>query len=136
MHLHSLQAASVKSCFTEQQTCLQSRFLLYMAAQTWLCHPLLESGKSGHSGQGGLKGVLRAGKREWPAFRDWFARNLAPALDAWMGDVGVVYDGQEKLDPGSKYVFGYAPHGLFPIGAPLQQPSLKEHRSSHSHLTT
>ena len=51
--------------------------------------------KSGHSGQGGLKGVQRAGKREWPAFRDWFARNLAPALDAWMGDVKVVYDGQE-----------------------------------------
>ncbi|CAK0784954.1 hypothetical protein CVIRNUC_008159 [Coccomyxa viridis] len=58
------------------------------------------------------------GKREWPAFRDWFAHNLAPALDAWMGNVEVVYAGQEKLDPSSKYVFGYAPHGLFPIGGP------------------
>ncbi len=57
-----------------------------------------------------------AGKREWPAFRDWFAHNLAPALKAWMGDVEVVYEGKEKLDPGSRYVFGYAPHGLFPIG--------------------
>ena len=57
-----------------------------------------------------------AGKREWPAFRDWFASNLAPALTAWMGDVEVVYEGENKLDPGSKYVFGYAPHGLFPIG--------------------
>ena len=57
-----------------------------------------------------------AGKREWPAFRDWFASNLAPALTAWMGDVEVVYEGEKKLDPGSKYVFGYAPHGLFPIG--------------------
>ena len=85
--------------------------------------------KSGHLGQAGLKGALRAGKREWPAFRDWFSRNLAPALDAWMGDVEVVYDGQDKLDPSSKYVFGYAPHGLFPIGEPLQQPSLKQHRS-------
>ena len=82
---------------------------------------VVKSGKSGCSGRGSLKGALRAGKREWPAFRDWFARNLAPALDAWMGNVAVVYDGQEKLDPSSKYVFGYAPHGLFPIGESLQQ---------------
>ena len=59
---------------------------------------------------------LCAGKREWPEFRDWFASNLAPALNAWMGDVEVVYEGEQKLDLGSKYVFGYAPHGLFPIG--------------------
>jgi len=60
---------------------------------------------------------LCTGKREWPAFRDWFASNLAPALTAWMGSVEVVYEGSEKLHPGSRYVFGYAPHGLFPIGA-------------------
>ena len=57
-----------------------------------------------------------AGWREWPAFRAWFARNLTPALNSWMGDVDVVYDGDEKLDPAQRYVFGYAPHGLFPIG--------------------
>lgn len=34
-----------------------------------------------------------------------------------MGDAEVVYEGRQKLDPGSKYVFGYTPHGLFPIGA-------------------
>lgn len=62
---------------------------------------------------------LHAGRREWPAFRDWFARNLTPALNAWMGDVEVVYEGEKKLDPGSRYVFGYAPHGLFPIGEPF-----------------
>jgi hypothetical protein len=56
------------------------------------------------------------GKREWPAFKAWFARNLEPALKAWMGTVDVVYDGDERLDPSRKYVFGYAPHGLFPIG--------------------
>ncbi|CAL8469789.1 g9331 [Coccomyxa elongata] len=58
------------------------------------------------------------GKREWPAFKDWFARNLQPALNAWMGSVEVVYDGIVPLDPCKKYVFGYAPHGLFPIGGP------------------
>ena len=61
---------------------------------------------------------MRVGRREWPAFRDWFARNLTPALNAWMGDVDVVYEGKQKLDPLQKYVFGYAPHGLFPIGEP------------------
>lgn len=76
--------------------------------------------RSFNLGQAGLRGVLHAGKREWPAFRDWFAHNLAPALDAWMGNVEVVYAGQEKLDPSSKYVFGYAPHGLFPIGEPFR----------------
>ena len=31
----------------------------------------------------------------------------------------MVYEGEKKLDPGSRYVFGYAPHGLFPIGEPF-----------------
>lgn len=33
-----------------------------------------------------------------------------------MGTVDVVYDGDVPLDPSKRYVFGYAPHGLFPIG--------------------
>ena len=53
-----------------------------------------------------------------------------------MGNVEVVYDGQEKLDPSSKYVFGYAPHGLFPIGESFQDTLLMQHRSSHSFLNT
>ena len=66
----------------------------------------------------------RAGRREWPAFRDWFADSLTPALNAWMGSVEVVYEGKQRLDPERRYVFGYAPHGLFPIGArnPLVRP--------------
>lgn len=64
-----------------------------------------------------------AGKREWPAFKAWFARSLQPALNAWMGDVDVVYDGASPLDPSNKYVFGYAPHGLFPIGGSCQSNS-------------
>lgn len=53
-----------------------------------------------------------------------------------MGDVEVVYAGREKLDPSSKYVFGYAPHGLFPIGESTQHPFLAQHRSSHSSAIT
>ncbi len=71
---------------------------------------------------------MHAGKREWPAFKDWFARNLEPALNAWMGSVEVVYDGSVPLDPSKKYVFGYAPHGLFPIGAHF--PRMKVGRMS------
>ena len=79
---------------------------------------------------------LCAGKREWPAFRDWFARNLAPALNSWMGDVEVVYEGKEMLDPGSKYVFGYAPHGLFPIGVhtPILLKRISKSAAAEVHL--
>ena len=76
-----------------------------------------------------------AGWREWPAFRSWFARNLTPALNAWMGEVDVVYDGQETLDPAQRYVFGYAPHGLFPIGErPLRHLIPRQHACLAAHM--
>ena len=61
-----------------------------------------------------------AGRREWPAFRDWFADSLTPALNAWMGSVEVVYEGGQALDPQRRYVFGYAPHGLFLLCIPVR----------------
>ena len=48
----------------------------------------------------------------------WMARHLDAAMTAWLGNVEVVYTGKTPLDPAKKYVFGYAPHGLFPIGVP------------------
>ena len=41
---------------------------------------------------------------------------MEPALQAWFGKVEVVHESPEPLKPGGKYIFGYAPHGLFPIG--------------------
>jgi len=60
---------------------------------------------------------VRAGLREWPAFVAWFSENLQPSLESWIGPVEVVYEGRTPLSPDGRYVFGYQPHGLFPIGA-------------------
>lgn len=49
----------------------------------------------------------------------WFSENLQPSLEAWIGPVDVVYDGAKPLLPDGRYVFGYQPHGLFPIGADI-----------------
>ena len=56
------------------------------------------------------------GRREWPAFVDWFSENLQPSLEGWIGPVEVVYEGAKPLPADGRYVFGYQPHGLFPIG--------------------
>ena len=59
-----------------------------------------------------------SGRREWPRFRDWMGKSLPAALATWLGPLDIVYDGQTALNPKNKFVFGYHPHGLFPIGAP------------------
>ncbi|KAK9814027.1 hypothetical protein WJX73_009556 [Symbiochloris irregularis] len=58
------------------------------------------------------------GRREWPRLQEWLLARLEPALAEWFGSVDVVYEGTDQLDMGHRYVFGYHPHGLFPIGAP------------------
>ena len=45
---------------------------------------------------------------------------MLTALKAWFGKVEVVREGSAPLDPSDRYIFGYTPHGLFPIG---QKPS-------------
>ena len=44
---------------------------------------------------------------------------METALLSWFGSVEVVRDGDNVFSTDSKYVFGYHPHGLFPIGAPV-----------------
>lgn len=41
---------------------------------------------------------------------------METALKAWFGNVEVVREGSTPLDPADRYIFGYTPHGLFPIG--------------------
>eukprot|EP00884_Botryococcus_braunii_P007964 jgi/Botrbrau1/17169/Bobra.0157s0061.1 len=71
------------------------------------------------------------GSREWPIFRRWICRSLDLTLSAWLGGVEVVYSGKKPLEASGKYIFGYTPHGLFPIGA-LYLPLLKSFQEAVS----
>lgn len=57
-----------------------------------------------------------AGRREWAPIQKWCHKHMETALRAWFGNVEVVREGTTPFDPEDKYIFGYAPHGLFPIG--------------------
>ena len=48
--------------------------------------------------------------------KSWLSQHLGGALRAWFGTLEVIYDGKQPLNPHNRYVFGYQPHGLFPIG--------------------
>ena len=64
-------------------------------------------------------GISHAGCRQWDGFRRWITTNIDEALTAWFGRVEVVRDGKTEFSPQRRYMFGYAPHGLFPIGMHL-----------------
>lgn len=61
-----------------------------------------------------------AGKRTWPAFRDWISACLEPSLEWWFGGVTVITDWQgsphDAPSADGKYIFGFHPHGLYPTG--------------------
>ncbi|DBB16381.1 hypothetical protein WJX82_004098 [Trebouxia sp. C0006] len=57
------------------------------------------------------------GRRESALIQKWCHKHMETALKAWFGNVEVVREGTTPFDPQDKFIFGYAPHGLFPIGA-------------------
>jgi diacylglycerol O-acyltransferase 2, plant len=62
-------------------------------------------------------GAEQTGKREWPRFRNWVGTQAERVLPTLLGSFQVLAAPGAKFDREKRYVFGYAPHGLFPIGA-------------------
>lgn len=62
-------------------------------------------------------GAEHTGKREWARFRNWVGTQAERMLPMLLGSFQVVAAPGAKFDRKKRYVFGYAPHGLFPIGA-------------------
>ena len=77
-----------------------------------------------------------AGRREWPAIQKWCHKHMETALHAWFGNVEVVREGTTPFDPQDKFIFGYTPHGLFPIGSPHAciKPTVRVCESLHTCL--
>jgi hypothetical protein len=57
------------------------------------------------------------GRRDWPAFRHWLGAAAEEALAAALGSFEVRAAPGAVFESNKKYVFGYAPHSLFPLGA-------------------
>ena len=69
------------------------------------------------------------GCRKWPWFQEFFGKHVKRSLQRWLGDVAVVNSSGRKLDPEQKYIYGYHPHGMYPVGAGFLQ-ALPEFRQS------
>jgi 2-acylglycerol O-acyltransferase 2 len=66
----------------------------------------------------GFGGAEHTGQREWPAFQEWLGDEAERVLPAWLGSFEVVLDaGGAEFPADKRYIFGYAPHGLYPLGA-------------------
>ena len=69
-------------------------------------------------GATGLSGAEHTGRREWAAFQEWLGAEAQRVLPAWLGSFELVRAApRAAFPPGGKYVFAYAPHGLYPLGA-------------------
>jgi len=63
----------------------------------------------------------QTGCREWPWFRQFISRYIDKSLERWFGRAEVIMSSGKKLDPQGKYIYGYHPHGMYPVGAGLLQ---------------
>lgn len=66
----------------------------------------------------GIPGAEHTGQRQWPAFQRWLGHWTEKCLPLWLGSFEVKLEDGAVFDPERrKYVFAYAPHGLYPLGA-------------------
>jgi len=68
------------------------------------------------------------GSRRWPAFQKFMEPYIEKSLSVWFGSVQIVNSTGKKLDPKGKYIYGYHPHGMYPVGAGFLQalPQFRE----------
>lgn len=67
---------------------------------------------------GSSKDPYHTGRREWPPVQKWATEYMQLMGDLWLGGVRVIRDGKPaRLPAGTPRVFGYHPHGLYPLGA-------------------
>jgi 2-acylglycerol O-acyltransferase 2 len=59
----------------------------------------------------------KTGHREWPMFRNWLGEQAERVLPYWFGFLDVKVEEGAVFSREQKYVFGYLPHGLYPLGA-------------------
>lgn len=59
----------------------------------------------------------KTGSREWPRFQVWLGQQAERILPYWFGTLDVHLEQGAEFSPDQKYVFGYLPHGLYPLGA-------------------
>ena len=66
----------------------------------------------------GLGRAEKDGSREWQAFGAWLGKTCAWVLPRWFeNSLEVVLEDGATFHRGQRYVFGYVPHGLYPLGA-------------------
>ena len=59
----------------------------------------------------------KTGSREWPAFQAWLGAQCERVLPSWFGHLDVFLESGASFSKHKRYVFGYLPHGLYPLGA-------------------
>lgn len=65
----------------------------------------------------GIGFAEKTGSREWPAFQNWLGGHAERVLPMWFGSLSVEVEPGATFHPDRSYVFGYLPHGLYPLGA-------------------
>ena len=76
------------------------------------------------------------GCRKWPEFQSFIGPYVEKSLNRWFGRAEVINASGKKLDPKGKYIYGYHPHGLYPVGAGFLQAMPQFRKNVCDHVPT